>query len=124
MNPKDDHVEAAPRSTDAVVDATKSSLILQVSQMLAHEAYHYCADCHSHCRQLTLTVEAFKESLREESSLSERNAALVAALQDLYDYQQSISSPDTRWGLPVYQRARAALSLARGEQKKEKNDAS
>lgn len=35
---------------------------------------------------------------------------LTEALKDLYDYQQRISSPDTRWELPVYQRVRAALA--------------
>lgn len=36
-------------------------LLPQVTNMLAAEAYHYCADCKSHCRQLILTVEALKE---------------------------------------------------------------
>lgn len=43
--------------------------------------------------------------------------ALVEALQALYSYQQTISSPDTRWELPVYQQARAAIRLANGENK-------
>jgi hypothetical protein len=33
------------------------------------------------------------------------------SLQELYNHQQRISSPDTRWELGVYQRARAALEL-------------
>lgn len=41
---------------------------------------------------------------------AEREQKLREALQVLYDYQQRISSPDTRWELPVYQQARAALA--------------
>jgi hypothetical protein len=32
--------------------------------------------------------------------------ATKASLKELYDYQQRISSPDTKWELPIYQRAR------------------
>lgn len=41
--------------------------------------------------------------------------ALVESLRELYEYQQQISSPDTRWGLPIYEKARAALASATKE---------
>lgn len=49
----------APQETPA-----RQGLVGQVTKMLATEAYHYCSDCHGHCRQLILTVEALKESVR------------------------------------------------------------
>lgn len=42
-------------------EAPELILLPQVTAMLAREAYHYCADCKSHCRQLILTIEALKE---------------------------------------------------------------
>ena len=48
---------------------------------------------------------------RETSSSREQAyKAVVEAARGMYSYQQSISSPDTRWGLPVYQKFRAALA--------------
>ena len=44
---------------------------------------------------------------------------LYDALKALYDYQQSISSPDTRWGLPIYERARVALAAVVHNQNEE-----
>lgn len=53
-------------------------LIVQVKRMLEREAYHYCGDCRTHCRQTILTVEALKES--EQSRF-----ALHAAAEDMRD---------------------------------------
>src|SRR5687767_9448064 len=110
MRTKDNHVEAAPRSTDAVVGATAFiNAAMSPAGMLWRtwfERVRECATVH--------VVNATANLVIEEKKLA--HTALITALQDLYDYQQSISSPDTRWGLPIYQRARAALSLARGEQ--------
>lgn len=45
------------------------TLETQVRQMLEREAYHYCADCHTHCRQTILAVEAVKEMAAENERL-------------------------------------------------------
>lgn len=47
------------------------SLVSQVRRMLNSEAYHYCGDCHTHCRQTILAVEALKESERVNTVLAE-----------------------------------------------------
>jgi hypothetical protein len=51
-----------------------------------------------------MTVEYAVWELREE------NKRLREALEALMAHQLRISSPDTRWELPVYQQARAALN--------------
>jgi hypothetical protein len=43
------------------VEAATPRLATEVREMLKREAYHYCADCHSHCRQTIFAVEALKE---------------------------------------------------------------
>lgn len=52
------------------------------------------------------------ESLPEASGeLSARVTELEAALTAMYHAHQRLSSPDTRWELPVYEQARVALRL-------------
>ena len=40
---------------------------------------------------------------------------LLSALEYLCAHHQCISSPDTRWELPVYQQARDAIAKAKGQ---------
>lgn len=56
-------------------------LIDQVRAMLQNEAYHYCADCHAHCRQTILAVEATKEAAQAYSRLNSQHGKLVEAAQ-------------------------------------------
>lgn len=56
-------------------DTQKLILLPQVTAMLASEAYHYCADCKAHCRQLILTIEALKELNRAYTLLIDSEAA-------------------------------------------------
>lgn len=63
-------------------DEQDESLVAQVLRMLAREAYHYCADCHTHCKQTILTVEALKESVREVAALTLDRDALLAFVRE------------------------------------------
>lgn len=71
-----------PKDTD-ISGVGSESLISRVTRMLAQEAYHYCADCHTHCCQTILTVEAFKEALRENIALAEAARFALIVLHDL-----------------------------------------
>lgn len=51
---------------------TGLTLTAQLRVMLSSEAYHYCADCHSHCRQTILAVEAAKEAVKARASDAEQ----------------------------------------------------
>lgn len=62
---EDDIGEVPSEADEAGTRMPAETLVDQVRSMLAREAFHYCADCHSHCRQLILTVEALKETIRQ-----------------------------------------------------------
>jgi hypothetical protein len=55
-----------------MADETGLLLAPQLKAMLGSEAYHYCADCHSHCRQTVLAVEAAKEAVKAHAADAEQ----------------------------------------------------
>jgi hypothetical protein len=62
-----------------MVTETQLLLAPQLKAMLDSEAYHYCADCHTHCRQTILAVEAAKEVIKAHASDVEQLSGLRKA---------------------------------------------
>lgn len=64
---------------------TGLTLTAQLKLMLSSEAYHYCADCHSHCRQTSLAVAAAKEAVKAHVSDAQQLVELLDVI-DNADY--------------------------------------